>query len=240
VTHEQSAVSGRRAASGGQLTNGAQTSSLKPQAASHAHQFDDPTQQRETASLGMWIFLATEFMFFGGLFMAYIAYRYLYPQAFAAGSQHLKTLLGGANTGVLLSSSLTMALAVDAARAGRCRTIVAFLLLTVALGALFLGIKGYENYSEYLEGLVPAFNFTFEGAQAQQVKLFFILYFLMTGLHAIHMTIGICVVLAIAVLAWRRRFSPAYYTPLELVGLYWHFVDIIWVFLFPLLYLIKV
>ena len=219
-------------APGGQPANTVQVSS-------HARQFDDAGQQRETASLGMWIFLATEFMFFGGLFMAYIAYRYLYPQAFAAGSQHLKTLLGGANTGVLLTSSLTMALAVHAAESGRRWAIVVFLLLTMALGALFLGIKGYEYFSEYQEGLVPVFNFTFGGAQAQQAKLFFILYFLMTGLHAIHMTIGICAVLAIAVLAGRRRFSAEYSTPVELMGLYWHFVDIVWVFLYPLLYLIK-
>lgn len=204
-----------------------------------ARQFDDAGQQRETASLGMWIFLATEFMFFGGLCMAYVVYRYLYPQAFAEGSQHLKTLLGGANTGVLLSSSLTIVLAVHAAHAGRRGTIVAFMLLTVVLGAVFLGIKAYEYVSEYQEGLVPAVHFTFDGPQVQQVKLFFILYFLMTGLHAIHMTIGICAVLAVAVAAWRRRFSPEYDTPVELVGLYWHFVDIIWVFLYPLLYLIK-
>jgi cytochrome c oxidase subunit III len=229
VSREQPAT---QSVPGGQQVDIAQVSS-------HARQFDDAGQQRETASLGMWIFLATEFMFFGGLFMAYIAYRYLYPQAFGAGSQHLKTLLGGANTGVLLTSSLTMALAVHAAQAGRRGAIVAFLLLTVALGAVFLGIKGYEYFSEYQEGLVPVFNFAFDGAQAQQVKLFFILYFLMTGLHAIHMTLGICAVLAITVLAWRRRFSSQYYTPVELVGLYWHFVDIIWVFLYPLLYLIK-
>jgi len=232
VSSRQSAVSDQRSAVGGQSAG--ETQSVAP-----ARQFDDAGQQRETASLGMWIFLATEFMFFGGLFMAYIVYRYLYPQAFAIGSQHLKTLLGGANTGVLLSSSLTMALAVHAAQAGRRGATVAFLLLTVALGVVFLGIKGYEYVSEYQEGLVPAFNFTLDGPQAQQAKLFFILYFLMTGLHALHMTIGICVVLAIAALAWRRRFSAEYYTPVELVGLYWHFVDIIWVFLYPLLYLIK-
>ena len=217
-----------------------QASDLKPQAPSHAHQFDDAEQQRDTASLGMWIFLATEFMFFGGLFVSYIAYRYLYPQAFAEASAHLKTLLGGLNTGVLLTSSLTMALAVHAAQAGRRRAIVAFLLLTIALGLVFLGVKAYEYYSEYQEGLVPALNFTLGGAQAQHAQLFFILYFLMTGLHAIHMTIGICVVLVITLLAWRGRFSAEYNTPVELVGLYWHFVDIIWVFLYPLLYLVKV
>jgi cytochrome c oxidase subunit 3 len=232
-------VGGRRSAVGDQGGSEAQPDAPTTAPPSLAHQFDDIGQQRETATLGMWIFLATEFMFFGGLFMAYIAYRYLYPQAFAEGSQHLKNLLGGANTGILLSSSLTMALAVHAVHAGRRGATVAFLLLTMALGAVFLGIKGYEYFSEYQEGLVPALNFTFDGAQAQQVKLFFILYFLMTGLHAIHMTIGMCVVLAMAVLAWRRRFSPEYYTPVELVGLYWHFVDIIWVFLYPLLYLIK-
>jgi cytochrome c oxidase subunit 3 len=220
------------------ITSEAQAPSSKTQAAPRAHQFDDAEQQRETASLGMWLFLATEFMFFGGLILAYIAYRYLYGQAFAEASTHLDKLLGGVNTAVLLTSSLSMALAVHAAQSGSRGATAAFLLLTAALGVVFLGIKGYEWYSEYQEGLAPAFNFTFAGERAAQVQLFFILYFWMTGLHAVHMTIGIGVVLVLAALAWRRRYSATYYTPVELSGLYWHFVDIVWVFLFPLLYLI--
>jgi cytochrome c oxidase subunit 3 len=206
--------------------------------ASVAHQFDDRAQQHESASLGMWAFLATEVMFFGGLFMAYIAYRYGYPDAFATASRRLDETLGGVNTAVLLTSSLTMALAVHAAQAGRRKALVVFLLVTLLLGAVFMGIKGLEYYNEYEEGLIPAFNFTYNGADAQKVQLFFVLYFLMTGLHAIHLTIGIVVVLVVALLAWRGRFSPEYATPVEITGLYWHFVDIVWVFLFPLLYLI--
>jgi len=203
-----------------------------------AHQFDDLEQQHESASLGMWAFIATEVMFFGGLFMAYIAYRYSYPDAFAAASRRLEELLGGINTAVLLTSSLTMALAVHAAQTGRRKPLVAFLLITLLLGVVFMGSKALEYYHEYEEGLVPAFNFTYAGADAQKVQLFFVLYFLMTGLHAIHLTIGIGVILVLALLAWRGRFPPEHATPVEIVGLYWHFVDIVWVFLFPLLYLI--
>ena len=203
-----------------------------------AHQFDDLAQQHESASLGMWVFLATEVMFFGGLFMAYIANRYSYPAAFAVGSQRLDPLLGGINTAVLLTSSLTMALAVHAAQTERRRALVVFLLATLALGAVFLGIKGVEYYTEYQEGLIPTLHFTYAGADAPKVQLFFIIYFLMTGLHAIHLSIGIGAVLVVAVLAWRGRFPPDRATPVEVLGLYWHFVDVVWVFLFPLLYLI--
>jgi cytochrome c oxidase subunit 3 len=203
-----------------------------------AHQFDDLEQQHESDSLGMWAFLATEVMFFGGLFMAYTAYRYSYPEAFAVGSQHLDELLGGINTAVLLTSSLTMALAVHAAQTGRRRAIALFLLATAILGALFLGIKGFEYYGEYQEGLVPALNFSYAEADAPKVQMFFVLYFLMTSLHALHMTIGICAILVQVVMALRGRFPPEHATPVELLGLYWHFVDIVWVFLFPLLYLI--
>jgi cytochrome c oxidase subunit III len=203
-----------------------------------AHQFDDPAQQHESASLGMWVFLATEVMFFGGLFMAYIANRYSYPAAFAVGSQRLDALLGGLNTAVLLTSSLTMALAVHAAQTARRRSLVVFLLATLVLGALFLGIKGVEYYNDYQAGLMPGLHFTYDGADAQKVQLFFIIYFMMTGLHAIHLTIGIAVVLVVTLLAWRGRFPPEHATPVEVLGLYWHFVDIVWVFLFPLLYLI--
>jgi len=203
-----------------------------------AHQFDDLEQQHESASLGMWAFIATEVMFFGGLFMAYIAYRYSYPDAFTAASRRLEELLGGINTAVLLTSSLTMALAVHAAQTGRRKPLAAFLLITLLLGVVFMGIKALEYYHEYEEGLIPAFNFTYAGADAQKVQLFFVLYFLMTGLHAIHLTIGIGVLLVVALLAWRGRFPPERATPVEIVGLYWHFVDIVWVFLFPLLYLI--
>lgn len=203
-----------------------------------AYQFDDANQQREAATLGMWIFLATEVMFFGALFLGFSVYRAAYAEAFAEASRHTDLLLGSFNTVVLLTSSLTMALAVHAAQTGRQKSLFTLLLLTMLLGVVFLGIKGMEYYEEYVKRLVPVLNFTYPGNHPQQAELYFYLYFAMTGLHALHIFVGISVLAVIAFLAWRRRFSPAYYTPVELTGLYWHFVDIVWVFLFPLLYLI--
>jgi len=205
-----------------------------------AHHFRDLEQQRDASTLGMWIFLATEVMFFGVLFMGYTAYRAVYYESFAAASHHLKLLLGGINTVVLLSSSLSMALAVHAAQLGRSRALVGFLLVTMLLGAVFLGIKAVEYYAEYEKLLVPGLNFAYSGPNPGQVEIFFLLYFFMTGLHAFHLVVGIGLVGSIALLAWRGRYTPAYHTPVELTGLYWHFVDVIWVFLFPLLYLIDV
>lgn len=205
-----------------------------------AHHFRDLEQQRDASTLGMWIFLATEVMFFGVLFMGYTAYRAVYYESFAAASHHLKLLLGGINTVVLLSSSLSMALAVHAAQLGRSRALVGFLLVTMLLGAVFLGIKAVEYYAEYEKLLVPGLNFAYSGPNPGQVEIFFLLYFFMTGLHAFHLVVGIGLVGSIALLAWRGRYTPAYHTPVELTGLYWHFVDVIWVFLFPLRYLIDV
>jgi cytochrome c oxidase subunit III len=202
------------------------------------HHFRDLEQQRDASTLGMWIFLATEVMFFGVLFLGYTAYRVVYYASFAEGSHHLKLLLGSVNTAVLLSSSLTMALAIHAAQLGRSRALVGFLLMTMLLGAAFLGIKALEYYYEYEEHLVPGLNFAFSGPNPGHVEIFFILYFFMTGLHAFHLTVGIGLVAVIAFLAWRGRYTSEYHTPVELTGLYWHFVDVIWVFLFPLLYLI--
>ncbi len=205
-----------------------------------AHHFDDVGQQRESASLGMWAFLVTEVMFFGAVFGAYIVYRTSYPVAFAEAAHHLNVPLATLNTGVLLTSSLAMALAVHAAQTGARRATVLFLLLTIVLGAAFLGIKGYEYYSEYQENLIPlnGFQFVFEGTNPRQSQLFFDFYFAMTGLHALHMIIGISVLAVLAFFAWRGHFSPEYYTPVEMTGLYWHFVDVVWVFLYPLLYLL--
>lgn len=203
-----------------------------------AHQFDDLEQQREASSLGMWVFLITEIMFFGGLFTGYAVYRSKYPQAFAQGSHHLDILLGGINTAVLILSSLTMALAVHAAQLGRRKTIVLFLALTILLGAVFFGIKVIEYSHKFEQQLVPGPRFVSEGPHGAQVQLFFSFYFAMTGMHALHMVIGIGVLSLLLLLAWQGRFSPDYYSPVELTGLYWHFVDIVWIFLFPLLYLI--
>ncbi len=203
-----------------------------------AHQFDDIEQQHESASLGMWIFLATEVMFFGGMFLGYSVYRGVYSVAYSQASRHLDVLLGAINTGVLLGSSLTMALAVHAAQLGGRRTVVVFLVATILLGSVFLGIKGFEYYHKYEEHLIPGRHFEFSGPNADHAQIFFSFYFVMTGMHALHMVVGIGVMLVMIMLTLRGRFSSEYYFPVEMTGLYWHFVDIVWVFLFPLLYLV--
>jgi cytochrome c oxidase subunit 3 len=203
-----------------------------------AHQFDDVEQQTEAATLGIWAFLVTEILFFGGLFTGYAVYRADYPQAFAEASHHLDMLLGAINTVVLLGSSFTMALAVHAAQSGRRQALVAFLLTTIFLGSVFLGIKVVEYGHKFADHLVPGRSFVFPGPHAQQVQLFYSFYFAMTGMHALHMIIGVGILTALVGQAWRNRFSGAYYAPVEITGLYWHFVDIVWIFLFPLLYLI--
>jgi cytochrome c oxidase subunit III len=202
------------------------------------HHFDDLAQQHEAASLGMWLFLATEVLFFGGLFTAYMLYRVWYPGTFGDASRTLDIVLGSVNTVVLITSSLTMALAVHAAANDRRRTLVVFLVLTMVLGTVFLGIKGIEYYEKFVEHHVPGLGFHFEGQAPERANLFFSLYFAMTGLHAAHMVIGLGLLTVMLVMAWRGRFSSTWFTPVENSGLYWHFVDIIWIFLFPLLYLV--
>ena len=207
------------------------------------HQFEDMDQQREADSLGMWTFLVTEIMFFGGLFATYIIYRALYLPAFETGSRLLNVKFGAANTAVLIGSSLTMALAIHAAQAGKKKSEqVAYLVLTMILGAVFLFLKfNYEWRADYAEHLVPGFGFIIRpewGAAGPHVPLLFCFYFFMTGLHALHMIIGFGILGTLTVMAHRNRFNPEYYAPLEVSGLYWHFVDIVWIFLFPLLYLI--
>ena len=203
-----------------------------------AHQFDDIEQQRESAALGMWIFLATEVLFFGGMFLGYAVYRGMYSSAFGQASRHLDVWLGAINTAALLCSSLTMALGVRAAQLGGRRTVVLFLLATIALASLFLGIKTVEYYHKYEEHLIPGRNFEFAAPHANHAQLFFSFYFAMTGMHALHMIIGIGIMLVLIFLTLRNRFSAEYHSPIEMTGLYWHFVDIVWVFLFPLLYLV--
>ena len=205
-----------------------------------AEQFRDLEQQREASSLGMWVFLVTEIMFFGGLFLAYTVARTTHPAAFAQASRHLDVTLGSANTAVLIVSSLTMALAVHASQVGRRRALIAFLILTIALGCTFLGIKAIEYADKFHHHLVPGSGFSFSGPEARPAELFFSLYFAMTGLHALHMVIGVGVVVVLLLRARRCRYTVQYHTPVELSGLYWHFVDIIWIFLFPLLYLIDI
>jgi cytochrome c oxidase subunit 3 len=210
-------------------------------------------QQREAGTLGMWAFLVTEIMFFGGLFLAYILYRSQNPAEFAAASKGLDALLGGINTVVLICSSLTMALAVYYAQVGNRKLLIIFLWLTVLLGMTFLGVKAVEYKDKFDHHHVPGANFVWEEeghATADQthaateevntskIQMFYWLYFAMTGVHALHMIIGIGVMLVLIYMSYKERFSPEYHAPVELSGLYWHFVDIVWIFLFPLLYLI--
>lgn len=208
-----------------------------------AHQFEDMDQQRDAGSLGMWVFLVTEVMFFGGLFATYIVYRSLDLRAFEIGSHLLKVDFGAVNTAILIGSSLTMALAIHAAQSGKRKTEqITFLVLTMVLGAVFLFLKfNFEWRADYAEHLIPGFGFIIRqewGAAGPHVPLFFLFYFFMTGLHAVHMIIGIGILIVLTVMAYRNRFNAQYYAPLEVTGLYWHFVDIVWIFLFPLLYLI--
>ena len=250
-----------------------------------AHHFDTPEQQKEAATIGMWAFLCTEIMLFGGIFMAYIVFRWAYPDIWATAATHLNTPLATLNTVVLLVSSLTVALAVSAVEEGKNRRAVVLLLVTIVLGFGFLGIKfteygekfahsaGYQNPIAWFTGgaalgenecLVPGQAFVFpadeavaeggaaataaEGAAHGEAhaapglksphQIFFFLYFVATGLHAIHMVIGITLMSIITFMTARGRFSPAYSTPVEMGGLYWHLIDIVWVFLFPLFYLV--
>ncbi|HET9372707.1 MAG TPA: cytochrome c oxidase subunit 3 family protein [Vicinamibacterales bacterium] len=200
------------------------------------HHFYSMEQQLEASILGMWIFLVTEIMFFGGLFLAYIVYRTMYPEAWVAGSNHLNVYMGGANTLVLICSSVTMVLAVRAAQVGSRKGQVGYLIATIIFGSIFLIVKYFEYAEKFEHHLVPGPHFDPTLAPAQQI--FFALYFIMTGIHALHMVVGIGIMLVILWMAWKGTFTPDYYGPIEVSGLYWHFVDIVWIFLFPLLYLL--
>jgi cytochrome c oxidase subunit 3 len=223
-----------------------------------AHQFDDLEQQKEASTLGMWAFLATEVMFFGGAFTAFTVYRVRYPEAFAAASHEMQFALGAINTGVLLCSSFTVALSVYFAHLGQSKRVALMLLATILLAVTFLCIKGSEYYLEYQDGLVPGARFghrphpdpkhpevrTFEvddkPVDSRNVQIFFCFYFAMTGIHATHMLIGIGIFLWVAHHAWRGRYSAEYYNPVEISGLYWHFVDLVWMFVFPMIYLLSI
>jgi cytochrome c oxidase subunit 3 len=203
------------------------------------HHFDDSAQQLESSTLGMWVFLVTEIMFFGGMFASYTVYRNLYPEAFASASHSMNVLIGAINTGVLIFSSFTMVLAVRSAQLGQKRALIVFLILTLILGCVFLGLKATEYHQKWVEHHVPGPGFQYADARYfHQAQILFFLYFAMTGMHAIHMIVGAGLLIALIVMAARNRFSAAWYTPVEIIGLYWHFVDIVWIFLFPLLYLI--
>jgi cytochrome c oxidase subunit III len=233
-----------------------------------AHHFEDLGQQHDAATLGMWVFLATELMVFGGLFAGYTVYRVSYPESFEQASQHLNIVIAAVNTVVLLTSSLTMALGVWAVQVGRSRTLTYCLIVTALLGTTFLVIKVFEYYGDYRDKLVPGLSFdvydwvpkqekykapdispNLEPADrtmpvevtvafGERVKLFFAFYYIMTGLHAVHLIVGVAILAVLAVQASRGRFTPEYYSPVEVAGLYWHFVDVVWIILLPILYLV--
>jgi cytochrome c oxidase subunit III len=206
-------------------------------------QFEEIEQQRDAGTFGIWIFLATEILFFGGLFTTYIQYRAQYFPGFVSGSHLLERNLGAIMTFVLLGSSFTMALSVHSVRTGRRKLLILFLILTILLGIAFLGIKFTEYYGKWHEHLVPGFNWNptaeqMAGAPPQHVEMFICFYFFMTGLHALHMIVGIGLLSVMAILAWLGKITTEHYNRIEVSGLYWHFVDIVWIYLFPLLYLI--
>ncbi len=203
------------------------------------HHFAEPVQQFEAAKIGMWLFLVTEILLFGGLFVGFAVMHSRYPEAFASAHHHLDRALGALNTVVLLVSSFTMALAVAAARAGKRRALIGCLVLTLTLAGVFLVVKYFEYSHKFHEGLLPGRFYSYKGPSVPGEFMFFSFYFLMTGLHALHVLAGMT---AISWLIWRARrgdFSAQYYNPVDLVGLYWHLVDMIWIYLFPLLYLIR-
>lgn len=199
-------------------------------------QFRDLAQQREAYRLGGWIFIASEVMLFSGLFLAYLIARMSHPAGFAEGSQELHHLLGSINTGVLLTSSLTMAFAVQAVEKRDYRRSSRWLWVTLVLGIAFLAIKGYEWHEEFLHGRVPGLSFTYTGPHGPGVLLFYWFYFTSTGLHALHVTIGVlCNLWFALVCRYKDHWIPDP-SPVVLAGLYWHLVDLVWIFLFPLLY----
>lgn len=202
--------------------------------------FADMRQQRDTAISGMWLFLTTEVMFFGGLFAAYTVYRYQYFETFRTLSRHLDVTMGTLNTAVLLTSSLTMAMAVKEAKrakSGERAMLVLYLALTMLFGIGFLLIKAHEWIDDWHHGLFPG-HWSYQGENAATASLFFWVYYAMVGLHGIHVLLGVALLSIFNVLAWKRRFSRERFTPVEVMALYWHFVDLIWIFLYPLFYLI--
>ena len=207
-----------------------------PEAKSFAPQFASVAHRDEVAELGMWVFIATELLLFGGLVLSYFVYRHAYPEAFAVAGRHTDIVIGTANTAILLTSSFLIACAVEAFGANTRSICIALLGGAIILGLLFIGLKGSEYHSEYREHLVPGVNFAFDGPLSNGVELFFIFYFVATLLHALHMLIGIGVLATLAMLL-RKSASSRHRAALRSAGLYWHFVDVVWIFLFALIYL---
>jgi len=202
------------------------------------HHFVDSDQQFESAKLGMWIFLVTEILFFGGLFAAYIVYRAWYPDLYIQASEELNTFWGAVNTVVLIGSSLTVAMAIRSAQLNQQKGLIINLLITISLAFVFMVIKYFEYTHKFEIGIFPGEYYTYEGIAHEKANIFFSIYYMMTGLHGVHVLIGIGLMIWLLIKARKGVFHSNYYTPVEITGLYWHLVDIIWIFLFPLLYLI--
>jgi cytochrome c oxidase subunit III len=201
-------------------------------------QFSDIQQQRETSIAGIWVFIGSEIMFFGALILAFTVYRFNYAQAFSEGAQELNIVLGAINTAILFTSGLTMSLAAATNKTGAKFLTILFLLVTGLLGAVFLAIKGIEYQEDWTKGLFPGDGFQWPGSNSRHVQLFFLLYFIMTGFHALHLVVGIGLILVVAWLVLRGWVHQEHFMPLEVAGIYWHFVDMVWIFLFTLLYLL--
>lgn len=202
------------------------------------HHFSDAEQQAETAKLGMWIFLLTEVLLFGGLFAFYTIYRAWHPEMFFEAHKYLNVTLGATNTFVLITSSLTMALSIRSMQLNNKKQTIWFLVITLLLAATFLVIKYFEYEHKFHLGQLPGKYYTFGDIDLANPHIFFSVYFVMTGLHGIHVIVGMIVITWILIRTTKNEFSADYYTPIEMTGLYWHLVDLIWIFLFPLLYLI--
>lgn len=203
------------------------------------HHYVDADQQFDTAKIGMWVFLVNEILFFGGLFCAYIIYRAWYPELFTQAALELNTFWGAVNTVVLIGSSITVAMAIRSAQKNQIKGLKINLLITIALAFVFMLIKAFEYTHKFELGIFPGQYYTYEGIEHVKAPLFFSIYYMMTGVHAIHVIIGIGLMIWLYVRARRGEFGSHYYNPVEIVGLYWHLVDLIWIFLFPLLYLIE-
>jgi cytochrome c oxidase subunit 3 len=213
------------------------------QAAEHAnpylqHHFATAEQQFDASKLGMWLFLATEILLFGGLFVGYGLMQAAHPEAWLAAHHHLDKNLGFLNTVILLCSSYTMVMAVHSASQSRRKRLILHLILTLSFAAAFLVVKYFEYSHKIHEGLLPGRFYSHQGDTVPGQFMFFSFYFMMTGLHALHIIAGMIALSWLLLRSFRGHFSSAYYTPVDLVGLYWHLVDLIWIYLFPLLYLI--
>jgi cytochrome c oxidase subunit 3 len=206
------------------------------------HHYDTMDQQQAAAKLGMWVFLATEILMFSGLFLAYFIIRMFYPEMVLGAHEHLSKTAGGINTVVLLTSSYTMATAVRAAQVGENDKLIRNLIYTIGFAGVFMVVKYFEYSAKIEHGMLPGIFYTahLHGYDIPGLPhIFFGIYFCMTGLHGVHVLVGIGVLTWVLLRAKKKHFGPSYYTPVENVGLYWHLVDLVWIFLFPLLYLVK-